>query len=650
MEKANTLLADRFERFTDRHGHPEASRDLREIVDKGVSIVAARKASPQSEGVRHVMTFVTSGRRAQLVEEIAADVQDLVKVRRGEHLAGIATAHGGLLFLPDVLIPNTQETIDRWRAFLDSLDHSCIATSDPRTGLHGRIPFRDGTWLSDIRFRPDAPAAIIADIETVEGSLFLRGHSGTSGAVTVRGTLYADVDQLAKQPSPVREAIGPVRLLAEKAHSAQDIALAPERFAAWGIGHGASLFFNDKIEYVMHAEQLSGHTVHALIECPGGKRIDAKSLRFVWNGERWTRFNRELPPELAYALGKKLERACATLGIGQTCLVEGRDASETLSENISRIATLLAMGRGEHSAALARTIPGEAREAVQEVENLLVHIRALAIGEGAYFYMGPEELTQTLTVEMDRLSDIKLTHAREAFDAHCSPVPLSALKADRTYLEGLRSAQLTLDEVLGTAGRTLVFLNNMFTSRQARARAAESIAPIRANLRGLLGTKPRDDMLLTLLKTAGANTMDNLKRRYGDHPGAVQALGKDLEALAADRPLRLIREFLNAPYRDVDEALEEDRALLSRLLEYGRGPLRDVLRPTRSRPDGELDGTIFRNCLLVNLQSFLAEDARTATINLDTREADDIVTELLDRLTRFAPIVPEYNRRCGAKS
>lgn len=647
LQKANAILADRFEVYSAAHGHPEATRDLKEIVDKGVNIIATTPPRRVTDATRHVMTLVTTGRKKRLIEEIAADVQDIVKYRGGQYLTGVNTPHGGLLFLPDVMIDDSPQARERWQTFLSALRKHCLQTEDALTSLRGRIPFRSGHWLSDIAFTTGACTDIIRDIQVVEGNLDLRGVAPGSGAVRVKGTLLLDADALSLNTPPVATLSGPVRIYAEGVRTAKDLTASPAMFAGWGIINETRIFINDKAEYTLIEEQLGERTVHTLIESPGGKRISSKSHRFVWDGTNWSPFNRTLPPELAYALAKKIRRIFATLGIGDDFYIEEREVEQTVAGNLSRLICLLSLGRGAHRPGKARTIPANDRKTIQTMEQMLSTMYGLVVGEGAYFYMGPEELTDELTKQMEHISDSKLVAVRSLLDTHCEHISTGKVRTDRKYLNELLSGELSLDDVIGSAGRTLVLLNNLFASKQTRARAADVIAPIKKSLQALLGAKPPQPLLIEILKSPTPSLLKKLKDKHGDNPAAWQNLEKSIHMLSADRPLRLIRDMLHSPYRQVDDELEQDRDLLRRLLEYGHGDLDTVLRPAVSQPDGHLDGKILRNCLLVNLQSFLTEHVRGMSMDLEDTQPTQIVAALRDTLEHFAPAVPENNRRQG---
>jgi hypothetical protein len=647
--KANAILADRFETVEQRAGRPEATQDLKEIVDKGVSLITARPETARSTAARHVLGQVASGHHKRLIEEIAADVQDIVRERDGRLLRGITCRHGELRFLPDVLLPATEDAVRQWTAFLNALERRVLIVDDPVTGLRGRIPFRDGAWLSDIIYAAEVTTAVFPpELTRVDGRMTLRGLAPISADIDLHGALTVDIEAIQGGPSPVRRVRGTLRIHAGGIHTPQDLPLSPEILAQWGCVHETAITLNDRVRLHLLHEQAGDDTVPCLVESPGGQRIEARSRRFIWDGARWTRFKRELPPELVYALNKKLQRVCTGLGLGDALLPEDRESPDMLAASAGNIAALLAMGRGAHRPSTARTIDKALREAILRVERPLDGMRPIIAGEAGYRFLGPDQLTASLDAAMRPLSDDRLERAAQALRASCAPEKQGQPKADTRYLRALLKPDRTLDDVLRSGGRTLVFLNNMFTSKAARARAADIITPIRANLRGLLGKKPPQETLIALLKSAGAQTMETLERKYGGHTGAVHQLGTALVNLGTTPPLRLIREFQTATYSAQDEALEADIALLTRLLDYGAGGLDDALRPQHMPPDGHTDGKVLRGCLLVNLHSFLVEAVKNQSFDLDAAPPTAIVERLLAQLDRYLPVLPQYNALCAA--
>ena len=231
---------------------------------------------------------------------------------------------------------------------------------------------------------------------------------------------------------------------------------------------------------------------------------------------------------------------------------------------------------------------------------------------------------------------------------HCKPIDRRKLKADSAYLRDMAGDGLDFGHVLGTAGRTLVFLNNVCTSKEVRSLAAETIANVRRDLKSVLGGKPGQDLLLNLLKFSSEKALDNLRRTYGKRGGTVASLARHLRELEARAPLELLRDFRRHPYKTVTPEVDADRALMGRCLTLGKGTL-DAIFHDAPPDDATRDGRILQTALMVNMQSFLADDMRSRPLDLDVEEPSSLVRETLDKVDRFRTVIPEFNRVCARK-
>lgn len=646
-QRASDLLADRYERMCGEIGHNGAAIDLRQIVDLGVIKVVERTHGKAPNDVqRAIVEAVRDGKAETMAQEISADVQDHVKGRGGAYLSVVESRHGALSFLPDVLIPASTETLERWKVFLDSLEPKCLRVEDPVTRLRGRIPFRDGVWFTDVILRPQAQAALPPDITEVHGNLMLRGNRpATRHTVIVRGALYLETVQLMLDAF-VEELHGPLRLYSETEKTAEGLDAPPEALMAWGPEHNSQIYLNDMASYRLHIQETPEGTVHALAETPGGAAIDLKSMRWVWQGARWKRFSRELPPETAYALLRKYRRICSVLGLGEDFIEDHRDVERTVEINAERLDTLLALGMGEHSRRAAKNIATEHRSTIAAMRKRLTRLHDLAVGEGADYYRDIEVVAADIGEVLEELSDPRLNKLRKAMAGHCESIDRGKLKADAAYLRDLAGDGLDFGQVLGNAGRTLVFINNVCTSKEIRSLAAENITLIRRDLKSVLGGKPSQELLLNLLKFSDEKALAKLKRTYGERGGSVAALARHLHDLEDRTPLEMLRDFRNHPYRTVTPEVEADRTTLGRCLSLRRGTL-DQMFQEAPPGDGVQDGRILQTAIMVNMQSFLAEDVRAQVLDLDKDAPSSLVNAILAKVERFRSVVPEFNRVCA---
>ena len=145
-------------------------------------------------------------------------------------------------FLPDVMIPNTAENTERWQSFLQGLDPKHRRGKDPKSGLAGRIPFRDGVWFSDLVFAPRAPLAVIREVHEIGGSLAVDAPQLRNGSTfAVNGNLKAPVKLLEKNASPLTALGGDMHLSDAKIRNIGDLPLPPEKLTSWGLSPGHKL-------------------------------------------------------------------------------------------------------------------------------------------------------------------------------------------------------------------------------------------------------------------------------------------------------------------------------------------------------------------------------------------------------------------------
>lgn len=652
LARANALLAEHFERLVGDSGHGGAAEDLKAIVGLGVEkIVARSKGRVTNEGIRHVLSKVATGRTDLLVEEIAADVQDMAKQRGEQFLYSVKTRHGTLYFLPDVFIPMQVPVFKAWQKFLNGLDPACLRVEDPVTRLRGRIPFRAGQWLGHLGFEGNSTAAIVEDVTEILGDLRLRGHALDPGhTVTVGGALYADLTQLRDEPSFIDILGGALRVYGEGLRGPADLDLAPDELTDWGAGHGTLVVLNDGVACRLLVEEGPDGPVHALAEVSAGKELDLRSERFVWKDSGWRRFTRVLPPETAYDLLRQFRRACAILGMGEDFVQEQRDSAKTVEVNVGRIAVLLALARGEHSAHAREAVPQLARDRIESLEKDLLRLRALVVGEGPEYYRDMKDVEKDIKALLDGMGDNRLRRLHKDLTSHCRRIPRGKIRQDREYLARLaEEGGLTFGDVLGTAGRTLVFLNNLCRSRQARRLAADTVGRVRAALKEVTGGKEDQSLLLTLLKFQDKETVEELRAAHKDKGPAVVALTDILGEIEARKPLEVVREFRMNRYKKDEPELAGDKALLSRILGMHKGTLDEVFARA-DRGHGLEEGRILQNALLANLQSFIAEDVKARPIDLDREKPSHVVAQLLEKLERYRPVMAEYNRLCAGGS
>lgn len=648
LRRANSILADRYASVVVARGRDEAVLDIKEIVVLGMELIHERtKGRPMTPAQKLLVAAIHGGRIDQIVEEIAADVQDMVKSRDQKYLTEIMTRHGVLAFLPDVLIPVGEENFNRWQDFLNNLNPFSLRADDPVTHLRGRIPFRDGVWLGDLVFAAEAPAFVAADITEVRGNLMLRGHKPVPDhQLILHGSLYVDAERLGENNSCVSNLGGQMRIYSDTVKSLEDLPASGPALTAWGAEHGHLVHLNDRGTYRLLIEQGPDGEVMALAECPGGQDMDRRSMRHLWRGEAWRPFHRKLPPDLAYSILRRFRHICATLGLGDDFVAKGRDVEQTLETNTERIVALFDLFMGRHSAKAAELMPEKSRDLVEIVREAMVRLKALALGEGKDYYRDMDEVGEGITNILETISDSKLTRIAKTIGQYCPRIDRLGFKSDSAYLKSLKGGDLDFGNVLGTAGRTVVFVNNLCRSRAMRGRAAKAIGEIRRDLKKILGKHAGQDLLLELLKFPDSGTMRGMQVKYSKQREQVTLLAEHLHQFNQIPPLDLLQDFVIKPFKETDPTLDQDRTLLRQTLSLGRGRLNDIFADP---PPGQAAhfNHLCRLALAVNMRSFLAEELKAMPADTEVVRPSTLVDQILRKVDRYRGIIPVFNRICS---
>lgn len=647
LERANKILAKRFDEMVRLTDPDQATDDLRIIISLGIDKVLARTSGKTlSEAQRIIVNEVRAGRIDKLAHEIAADVQDIIKQQSGQYLINIQCDHGILRFLPDVLNKESLEEFRQWQGFLNILEARCLRAEDPETRLRGRIPYRDGQWLSDMVFKPNEPAAILDCIDTIRGNLMMRGNSpDTEHTVNVDGDIYMDYETAKEAPSFIGKLGGVLRLYADGVRSPRNILLPPEALKDWGVSQNSIIHINDRLSYRFHEVQTPTGPKSALIENLSSGDMDFRSMRFVWTGTAWQRFHRELPAQVAYAILKKFRRICALMGLGDDFIIDRSDAVQALTINAQRIQLFLELACGDHSVKANEALQPEGKKKIRKLGEDLIRLRELAVGEGAEYYRDMENVTKDINEILKTFRDSRISSLYDAFANQHSPIDRASLRNDRDYLKRLNSDTISINDLLQTGGRTLLFINNISQSQQIKQLASDAVADIRETLKAIRGKAPRKSLVTSLLKYTSQSDFDKL---LNENPGSeenIATLEKQLQELAEQKPFELISKFSNQMFSEVTQELETDRTVLARCLSVNQGAVDELICGSKGVCSAR-DAKIFRNALAVNLRSFVAEHLAPAT-SLHNEAPSSTVTRLLDQAERYTPAIPEFNRICS---
>ncbi|BBD07324.1 hypothetical protein [Desulfovibrio ferrophilus] len=648
LRHANTILADRFESMTQAKGRSEAVVDIKQIVTIGVDIILERtKGRSMNAAQRIVVSAIHAGRMDLLVEEITADIQDMVKARENKFLLEVQTRHGPLTFLPDVLIPADDETLQRWQGFLDNLNPFSLRAEDPVTRLRNRIPFRDSVWMGDLVFAPKMTATVIQDIQEIKGNLMLRGHTtDIKHPLSLDGSLYIDANQLQEGTSCVESLKGHLRIYSESIKTLDELNVSDKVLQQWGAKQGTPVHINDRRSYRFLIEEGPEGLTLALAESPGGHDQDQRSQRYLWKGTGWAQFHRKLSPDIAYRLLRRFRHLCAVLGLGEDFILRERDADMAVENNTERIIVLLDLIQGQHSAKAAQKIPEEQHQLIQTIREHLLRLKALAMGEGKEYYRDMEQVGTDIEDTLKELTDSKLARIAKSISKHSRRIDRKAFKSDNDYLRSLEGDTLDFGQIVGTASRAVVFVNNLCRSRPMRARAAEAILDIRRTLKKILGRTASQKVLLNLLKFPDSGTMRGLYTKYPAQKTSIEDLAEHLHVFNQTPPLELLQDFVSRPFKEIHPDLDKDRILLRQTLSLGKGNL-DAVFTEQSSGYGLQTGRLFQQALSVNMRSFLAEEVKTQVLDLDLVTPSTLIVQIQRKVNRYREVIPVYNRLCA---
>lgn len=648
MHRADKILYDYYVDTAESAGQTQALEGLRKVIIKGIDFLVRRPEARKAKRVALIVDSVRKGTHLQLVEEIAAGVQDDYKEAKGKFLVGFDLDGGKVRvdFLPDVMIPSTEENAERWKGFLQMLDPKRRRGKDPKTGLSGRIPFRDGVWFSDLVFAPRAPLAVIPDITDIKGSLSVEGiQMKHASPFSVQGDLRAPVKLVEKNASPVTALGGDMHLADPKVRNIGDLPLPPEKIEAWGLRPGRRLLLG-KQAFVLSRNGLVGKNGENQIylEEQGKDGPGEEARLYRWTGAAWERVRAELPIEVANQIRAKLGRARVYLGLGKELLPDHTDHN---LDNLRRVAVYLELLR----LAERGGVPAfESKETVlfAALEDDLRHLLELARVTGKET---PDEMDRRIAevgILLETITEERLRSLQDLAKRPRDQIDLSAVRSDRRYLDTLDQEALNIDDVLVSGGKTLVFLNNVFASREAKSRAAAMISELRKILRGLnTGEDDADSLLVELLKWSDQDTLKRLRRENKEAEEAVAELEQRLRELDKKSPLDMVEDFQLASYDSDSAELGRDKAFLAHLSRQRMGAV-DQLFDLKG-PDGKDNYEVdkFRNALWVNLRSFILGEVKRRNKNFDDKTPRAMVAWLRDKLDFREPLIKAYNNQAG---
>lgn len=647
LKRSDTILVEYYEHELVLNGKPVAIDKLRQVIIKGIDLLVRNPSMHKTQRVHNIIVSVRQGKHNELIEGLAAGVQDHAKERDGQNISYLNVGGREHRFLPDVDIPNIEKNTNRWRAFLQRLEPSVRLGTDAQTGLENRIPFREGVWQGELTFLPQAPFSVISDITTISGNVRVNSlEAGHAHQISILGSLHMPTGMLFVTPSPVKQLHGDIYLYDnDQTKSARDLIVGPDALKTWGLSDQRLLILNSGNAYALVYEngrnKKSGssdkeQTKNYYLEERSSARPNGSSPRFVWTTSRWRRVGAALPLEFANAVRMKIGRLRVHLQIGADLLPNHTDFNVDNLEKINAYLELCRSATIEKKDSLnaeERRIVHDVQEDLQAIANLCSADAPLEDNEIARRKGQVETILDTLDENRLRALQAACTQPRD-------PLDRQALREDAAYIAVLSQNSINVDDVLSTAGKTLVFLNNTFKSTRTRKMTASKISKLRKVMRELGEKSARSDaMLIELLKWGPDEYIPYLRKRHKDQADVVDKLERKILQLEHMSPKDILEEFLRTDFGESSPSLLEDMSFLKHLDEISMGSLDQLF----SRSEGGYENDRLRNAMWVNMRSLMIEDVRRNRPKFDDLKPSEIVAELAEKTRVFDPIVKAYN-------
>lgn len=650
MDTANKLLYDYYDRSLEEHGREVAARKLREVVVMGVNILVETPGADQSPRARHVVEQVRSGRESEFVEGMTARVQDTHKAHTQKFLAGIKLQRQNVLlpFLPDVDIPNNQRNIQRWRDFLERLNPHSRLGLDPATRLSRRIPYRGGVWLTDMVFQAGAYPCPPPEINTVHGSLVCSSERHrVSTPLHVQGDLHLLLDMIETADSPIQKLDGALHINAanrKQLKFAGNLTLGPDKLMDWGLAPGQRLVLGDRGRYDLHSRTHEGKHVYVLEEVLDPAATSRTlSMRFIWDAQEgaWRELSSQLPMNTLNAVRAKLNRVANYLGLGSDFL---RDHTDFIRENIRKLLNLFDICLGVYNRKRGALVSGGDEPLVASMADTLAGLARLCQVETGDDELSIKGRAGKIHQMLDSISDERLRELKQVFTEPLAPVNVHKVRWDLDYLGRLLQEQVDLEDVLTSAGKTLVFLNNIFLSQEAKSQAARLIAGLRKLLRQIVSPREVDPMLIALLKARDDSLLQALQASHPDKGPELDELTTKLKTLDRPTATSIIERFDVTPREGDSPELLVDKDFLAKCRQFQKAPLDELFTWLQESGEPYYDMERLRQALLVNLESFIADNLRKGLKEFEGSRPVDVVRTVYDSLAQIEPVMTAFNK------
>ncbi|MFW5837439.1 MAG: hypothetical protein ACOCVM_05480 [Desulfovibrionaceae bacterium] len=656
MDKANKLLYDYYGRSIESYGREEAARRLREVVVLGVRLLVETPGAAEAPRARRVVEQVRSGREDEFVEGMTARVQDTHKAHAKQFLAGIRLVHQNVVlpFPPDVDIPYTQQNIKRWRDFLERLSPRTRLGLDPVTRLSGRVPYRNGVWLADMIFQSGAIPCPPPDIHTVHGALACSAERhNIATPLVVQGDLHLLLNMIEEAESPIQRLEGALHLNAanrKQLKFAGNLTLGPDVLMNWGLAQDKQLVLGDRGRYVLRARKQDGKTAWVLEEILDPTSTSrTMSMRFLWDAdeEAWRELSSQLPMDTLNTVRVRLNKVAHHLNLGQDFL---RDHTDFIQENIRRLLIFFDICLGAYTQGRGAPLRGGDESAVASFADSLAGLARLCQADAVEDELNIKKRAEKIQQVLDSLTNDRLRELKEIFSDPLPAMDVKKARWDLHYLERLLQEEVDLEHVLTSAGKTLVFLNNIFLSKEAKAQAAKLIAGLRKILREIVSPREVDPMLIALLKSRDDSLLKALQASHPDKEVDLEELSVKLGLLDKPTPAKIVQRFDAAPSDDDPPELLVDKDFLEKCRHFHGAPLDDLFSWLKEDGEPYYDMERLRQALLVNLESYVADGLRKGLKEFEGRHPSEVIRAIHDSLAQVEPVMTAYNRAVARES
>lgn len=335
----------------------------------------------------------------------------------------------------------------------------------------------------------------------------------------------------------------------------------------------------------------------------------------------------ELPPALVYGIMNKLNRICLVLNLGKAFLEQHSGA---IPDNVNRIRAYLDLAMGDTEFKVVCILSEDDACLLREVRDQLLILASPPPGKD-----GEAAMEKVLR----RLDDDILRQLQAVLAKPRHPVDEEDVKSDLAALRTLGDPALDLDRVFGSPGRTLLFLNSAFESKECRKAVSRFIKPLYFPLMNLAKIHPELARMTThdLLRHP-AHCLEILGdvEQTPESREEMRSLKQSLRVLNEKSILEILNQVKHSEFKEQPEEFGRDMALLENLLQFDKAPIGNL----------ELNAKQTSLLLLLLLDSFITRDVKDyyESGELAKKTSKQIIDALHDKLKWRHSTIRAYNK------